>query len=208
LANWEFLSTEGFQPHGMCLLWRPDIFWAHLGADFVIALSYFSIPLAIVYVAYRRPDVEHGWLLYLFGGFIVACGITHVFGIWTMFVPDYGIEAVLKLATAAISSATAVALWPLMPRILAVPSPRMLAQQNLRLAQEIHERMAAERVARRQSWRRPDKCREWLDPMGRVPAPMPAAFAGLSEADRRQQPAIVRLAGLRRPAIGKEAIGI
>ena len=89
---WDFLSTEGFQPHGICLLWRPDVFWAHLISDAVIALSYFSIPLAIVYFAYRRPDISYGWILYLFGTFIVACGITHIFGIWTMWVPDYGLR--------------------------------------------------------------------------------------------------------------------
>ena len=94
---WDFLSTEGFQPHGMCLLWRPDVFWTHLIADTLIALSYFSIPLAVVYFAYRRPDIRYGWILYLFGGFIIACGVTHIFGIWTMWVPDYGVEGAVKV---------------------------------------------------------------------------------------------------------------
>ena len=142
---WDFLSTEGFQPHGMCLLWRPDVFWAHLIADAVIALSYFSIPLAIVYFAWRRPDIGYGWILYLFGTFIVACGITHIFGIWTMWVPDYGVEAAVKVGTAAVSLTTAVALWPLMPKLLAVPSPRQLEENNARLAREVAERKAAER---------------------------------------------------------------
>jgi signal transduction histidine kinase/CheY-like chemotaxis protein len=141
---WEFLSKEGFQPHGMCLLWRSDVFWAHIVADAAIALAYLSIPLAIVVFAYRRPDIAYGWILYLFGTFIVACGITHVFGIWTMWVPDYGVEAAVKIGTAAVSVATAVALWPLMPKLLAVPSPRLLEQKNRLLAQEVGERKAAE----------------------------------------------------------------
>ena len=141
---WEFLSKEGFQPHGMCLLWRSDVFWAHIVADAAIALAYLSIPLAIVYFAWRRPDIAYGWILYLFGTFIVACGITHIFGIWTMWVPDYGVEAAVKIATAAVSVATAVALWPLMPKLLAVPSPRLLEQKNRLLAQEVGERKAAE----------------------------------------------------------------
>jgi signal transduction histidine kinase/CheY-like chemotaxis protein len=142
---WQFLSTEGFQPHGMCLLWRADVFWAHLVADAVIAVSYFSIPLAIVHFAWRRPDIAYGWILYLFGTFIVSCGITHLLGIWTMWVPDYGAEAAVKVGSAAVSLATAVALWPLMPRLLAVPSPRLLEQKNQALAQEVAERKAAER---------------------------------------------------------------
>jgi signal transduction histidine kinase/ActR/RegA family two-component response regulator len=141
---WDFLSTEGFQPHGMCLLWRADVFWAHAISDVVIALSYFSIPLAILYFAMHRPDIRYTWVLYLFGTFIVACGITHLFGIWTMWVPDYGVQAVLKLGTAAISATTAITLWPLMPRLLAVPSPALLEERNVQLALEVTERKAAE----------------------------------------------------------------
>jgi len=146
LANfiWEFLSKEGFQPHGTCLLWRSDVFWAHVWADAAIALAYFSIPLAIVVFAYRRSDIAYGWVLYLFGTFIVSCAITHLFGIWTMWVPDYGLEAAVKIGSAAVSVATAVALWPLMPKMLAVPSPALLEQKNRRLAQEVGERKAAE----------------------------------------------------------------
>jgi len=141
---WEFLSTEGFQPHGTCLLWRADVFWAHLVSDAAIAVSYFSIPMAIVFLAFRRPDIRYSWILYLFGTFIVACGITHLFGIWTLWVPDYGVEAAVKLGTGAVSLATAVALWPLMPKLLAVPSPRQLEASNARLEQEVVERRAAE----------------------------------------------------------------
>ena len=43
------------------------------------------------------------------------------------------------------SLTTAVALWPLMPKMLAVPSPRQLEENNARLAAEIAERKAAER---------------------------------------------------------------
>ncbi|WP_193368141.1 sensor histidine kinase [Pelagibius marinus] len=141
---WDFLSTEGFQPHGMCLLWRPDVFWAHVVSDAVIALSYFSIPAALFYLAVRRSDLIYRWVLYLFAAFIVACGLTHLFGIWTLWVPDYGIQALLKLATALISVVTAIAIWPLMPKLLALPSARQLAEKNAALAHEIAERQAAE----------------------------------------------------------------
>ena len=62
-----------------------------------------------------------------------------------MWVPDYGLEGMVKLGTAAVSSTTAVALWPLMPKPLALPSPRQLEDNNTMLAAEIAERTAAER---------------------------------------------------------------
>ena len=143
-AIWNFLSTEGFSPHGICLLWRPDVFWAHAVSDLVIAFSYFSIPTALLYFASKRTDIRHAWMLYLFGAFIVSCGITHIFGIWTMWVPDYGLEAIAKIITAIISLSTAIILWPLMPKLLATPSPRQLEEKNAELAQEICVRQATE----------------------------------------------------------------
>ena len=143
-AFYEFLSTEGFQPHGMCLLWRSDVFWAHVTADLVTALAYFSIPLALLTFALRRPDLCHRGVVSLFCAFIVGCGITHIFGLWTLWVPAYGMEAIAKAGTALVSVAAAVALWKLMPRFLAMPSPQQLAVNNARLAREVGERKAAE----------------------------------------------------------------
>lgn len=141
---WEFLSTAGFQPHGFCLLWQTNIFWLHVISDAAIALAYFSIPVAILTFAWRRPDMLRGPLPALFAAFIVACGLTHLMSIWVMWVPDYGIEGLLKAATAAISILTAVLLWPMMPRLLALPSPRQLEEGNRTLAAEIAERRRAE----------------------------------------------------------------
>lgn len=146
---WTFFSTEGFHPHGNCLLWRPDVFVTHIVADSVIALSYFSIPIALVYFAFHRTDFRYRWVLFLFGGFIVACGVTHVFGIWTLFYPDYGLQAALKVFTALISIATAVALWPLMPRLLRIPSTKELGDKNKALAAEVATRHAVEMELRR-----------------------------------------------------------
>jgi len=148
-AIWNFLSTEGFQPHGVCLLWQPNVFWAHVAADAVIALSYFSIPAVLVWFAVRRTDFTYRWVLYLFGAFIVACGVTHVFGVWTMWVPDYGLEAAAKIVTAGVSLSTAIALWPLAPKLLEVPSTRELEEKNLLLADQVARREEVEAELRR-----------------------------------------------------------
>jgi two-component sensor histidine kinase len=146
---WRFFHDGGFQPHGFCLMWRPEIFWTHVAADLLTAVAYFSIPLALLTLARRRPDVRYGWMLSLFGLFIVACGVTHLFGVWTMWVPSYGAEAVAKGVTAAASLGTAAALWPLMPRLIAMPSRRELEDKNARLAAEIASREEVEAALRR-----------------------------------------------------------
>ena len=124
MSDWvlAFLSVEGLTPHGYCLTWRPDIFWTMVASDAVIAMSYFSIPAVIIYFATQRRDLKFRWVLVLFGLFIVACGTTHVMGIVTLWIPAYGIEAASKALTAAVSLLTAILLWPLVPKALAIPS--------------------------------------------------------------------------------------
>lgn len=135
-----FFDYDGFMPHGMCLLWRPDILWTHVAADAVIALAYFSIPAALVTFARARRDFPYIWVLYLFGAFIVWCGITHVVSIWTFWVPAYGAQAAVKVVTAAVSIVTALMLWPLMPKALRIPSVHQLQELTLSLERRVDER--------------------------------------------------------------------
>lgn len=138
------LSTHGFMPHGMCYLWEPSILWTHVVADAVIAFSYFSIPAVMMIFALRRPDLIYRPVAWLFVAFIVLCGTTHLFSIWTVWNPDYQIQGMIKAATAAVSLATAIVLWPLLPRALALPSAQQLSRTNMALHEEIDRRDQAE----------------------------------------------------------------
>lgn len=131
-------------PHGMCYLWRPEILALHVVSDAVIALSYFSIPIVLFTFALRRPDLTYRPIVWLFAAFIVLCGVTHLFSIWTVWNPDYMIEGGLKVMTAGVSLATAVVLWPLLPRALALPSTRSLEAANQELTEEVARRTRAE----------------------------------------------------------------
>ena len=144
LRLWQFLSTEGFQPHGESLLWRADVFWTHVVADAVIVISCITIPAALIYIAYKRPDFIIRRTLYLLSAFIIATAFIHLFDIWTMWVPDYPAAALFKVLAATISAATAILLWPLMPRILIAPSPKQMTDKNADLALEIDRRTAAQ----------------------------------------------------------------
>jgi PAS domain S-box-containing protein len=121
-----FFDTRLLNPHGICLLWRPDLLWTHVVSDVVIGLAYFSIPLALGVLLYRRREVLFGWAVWMFVAFIMLCGVTHFMSVWTLWHADYGVEALIKAATAAVSLATAVALWPLLPRVIALPSTQAL----------------------------------------------------------------------------------
>ncbi len=133
-----------FIPHGHCYLWKPGLVWLHIASDSLIALAYYSIPITLVYFVQKRQDFPFKWILLLFGGFIISCGTTHVMEVWTLWHPTYWLSGFLKFITASISVYTAIALVPLIPQALALPSPAQLEVANRQLSAEIIERKIAE----------------------------------------------------------------
>jgi len=74
----------------------------------------------------------------------MACGFTHVFSIYTLWVPAYGLEGLVKAVTAIASVITAILLWPLIPKLLTVPSPGQLRLAHSMLEAEARQRRDAE----------------------------------------------------------------
>jgi len=142
------LDSSMFSPHGICLLWEPELIWLHVASDAVIAAAYFSIPVALSIFVSRRRDVDFGWIFWAFAIFILACGFTHVLSIVTLWVPIYGIEGLVKALTGVASIVTAVMLWPLLPKVLALPSPSQLRAAEFALAEEGRQRREAEHMLR------------------------------------------------------------
>jgi len=142
------VALSSFLPHGVCINWSPALLATYLASDLVIFLSYFSMPVAIVYFARRGKDFPYKWLLWMFAGFILACGMTHLMSTVVMWQPLYWLDAGLKAVTALISLATAVSLWPLIPLALRLPSPTQLQRANEELRQVIGERERAEGALR------------------------------------------------------------
>jgi serine phosphatase RsbU (regulator of sigma subunit)/anti-sigma regulatory factor (Ser/Thr protein kinase) len=114
----------------MCFAWQSNVLLLHVASDALIALAYFSIPVLLVRFAERRSDLPFKPVFWMFGVFIVACGTTHVLAIWVIWYPTYWLEGGVKALTAAASLATAVALVPLIPKALALRSPRELEALN------------------------------------------------------------------------------
>lgn len=130
-------GAEEFMPHGFCFLWKPQLLWLFVVSDLVIALAYFSIPLAMGYFVYKRQDIEYKWVFVLFSLFILACGTTHLISVITIWKPVYGLEAGAKAITAIISLAASIVLWPLMPKAILIPSRNQLIKANRELEEEV-----------------------------------------------------------------------
>src|ERR1700682_2928215 len=114
------LLSDGFLPHGYCYLWTPGLVELHVISDALIALSYLTIPVTLVYFIRKRRDIPFSWMLLCFGGFIVACGTTHLMEIYTIWFPPYWFSGAFKGFTACVSVATAIRLSRIMPQVLAL----------------------------------------------------------------------------------------
>jgi len=137
VASLDFINQNPlFHPHGYCYLWLPDLVAAHVISDGVIGLSYLIISLTLVYLVRRaRDDIPFSWMFLAFGLFIVACGMTHAMEIVTLWQPLFWLSADVKIVTALASVSTAVALPPLVPRILKMVAAANVSEQR-RLALE------------------------------------------------------------------------
>jgi PAS domain S-box-containing protein len=134
---WQRLIEGMYMPHGYCLLWEPWLVTLHAASDFLTFGAYSAIPLAIWMFVSRRPNIEMKGLARLFAAFILWCGLTHLFNVITLWHPIYELQGLVKAATALISVATAVVIFPLIPKALAIPSPNELQIANAQLEREI-----------------------------------------------------------------------
>ena len=82
---WDRLfGDDGFTPHGFCLVWDPGLIWLHAASDTLIGIAYYSIPIALIYFVSKRRDLAFRMIFVLTGLFILACGTTHIMGVWVL----------------------------------------------------------------------------------------------------------------------------
>lgn len=117
-------------PHGHCYLWDDRLVSLHVATDAIIVLAYFTIPIALVYLVRRREDLSFNYMFVLFAVFIFACGATHLVNIYNVWYGAYWFSGSIKAITAVASLGTAILVWPLIPKALAIPSTRDLHQLN------------------------------------------------------------------------------
>src|ERR1700709_1836823 len=95
LARWLF-DSSGLTPHGICLLWDPELIRLHAVSDAAIGFAYFTIPLALAVIVPRRRDIVFKPVFVLFAAFILLCGAGHWLDLLTLWVPAYRLEGLVK----------------------------------------------------------------------------------------------------------------
>jgi PAS domain S-box-containing protein len=111
--------SSGLMPHGYCLIWNSALLWLHVISDALIVLSYYAIPLALLYFIRRYKNFPFNKLLFMYAAFILACGTTHLISIITIWQPIYWLEGWMKFLTALLSIITAIVTITIAPKALA-----------------------------------------------------------------------------------------
>ncbi len=133
-----------FVPHGQCLLWDPPLLWLDVVSDSITAVAYYSIPPLLIYFISKRRDMPFRAIFWMFGIFVFSCGTTHALEVLTIWYPAYWAAGIAKAVTAIASLVCAIALIPLLPKALALPTHSQLEDTNRELQREVAERKRAE----------------------------------------------------------------
>jgi signal transduction histidine kinase len=136
-------------PHGGCLLWKPELIWLNAISDALIASAFFAIAFVLAFFVWRRRDIQFSSVFWAFAIFIMLCGVTRLMSVFTLWVPAYGIEGMIKGFLALTSIGIAAALLLLLPRILVLPSRHQLRQAYAALEEEVRQRRSAEAMVQR-----------------------------------------------------------
>jgi PAS domain S-box-containing protein len=116
------MSQNAFIPHGYCLQWDTPLIITYVITDALVALSYYSIPAALFFLAFKkRQAVTLQPLLILFGLFIAFCGAGHAIDIVSLWKPVYWLKAVWNIGTATTSVITAIVLVPKVLEFVRMP---------------------------------------------------------------------------------------
>lgn len=136
-------SQYGFMPHGHCYLWKPLLVSIHVISDVLIGIAYFSISLTLYFLV-KKTNLAFNRVVWCFGIFIGACGLTHLMEVWNLWNADYWWSAWIKVITAAASVATGVYLFKLRHSIVNVAELAKLSEERRVELEDLQNRNTVE----------------------------------------------------------------
>lgn len=134
----QFFNTDSFPARWHCGKWSEFHGWLYIISDIAIWAAYFTIPFLLIHFIRRKKDVPFPKIFWLFGGFILACGATHLIDAIIFWIPIYRVSALVRLFTAVISWATIYALYKVLPNAFSLKTPAELEKQVSERTDELH----------------------------------------------------------------------
>lgn len=125
----KLLDTADWPPRWHCGKWTEFHGWLYIISDLLIWSAYFAIPLIILKFISRRAKARFIRAYFLFAGFILACGSTHLLDAITFWYPAYRLNALVRLITGIVSWATVFYMIRIMPYAMRLKSAEELEHE-------------------------------------------------------------------------------
>lgn len=111
----KLLLADNWPPRWYCGEWTDFHGWLYICSDLAIWLAYFAIPVLLIRFVTQKRDVPMPSVFWLFGAFILLCGLTHFLDATMFWWPAYRLHAFIKFVTACVSLLTVVELVKILP---------------------------------------------------------------------------------------------
>jgi PAS domain S-box-containing protein len=143
------MHHQPFMPHGYCYLWNSNLIGLTVITDSLVAIAYYSIPVAHFLLASKKKEtIPFRPLFMLFGLFILFCGGGHAIDILSIWKPVYWLKGWWNAGTAATSLWTAIVLIPRVVEIVKLPGTAERLQQETAILQQQQWRLQNDLRAR------------------------------------------------------------
>lgn len=120
----ELFSADDWPARWNCGNWTEFHGWLYIISDLAIWLAYFVIPVLLILFIKKKPSIPLPTVFWLFGAFILFCGLTHLMDAIIFWWPAYRLSASLRFLTAIISWITVVAIYKFLPVALSLKTTK------------------------------------------------------------------------------------
>lgn len=104
-------DSSDWPPRWFCGRWSDFHGWLYIASDLMIWLAYMVIPLILIRYLFVKKGIPLPGVFWLFGAFILLCGLTHLLDAIIFWIPVYRISALVRFLTGVVSIATVIALF-------------------------------------------------------------------------------------------------
>jgi len=118
--------AESWPPRWHCGKWTDFHGWLYICSDIAIWLAYFAIPVLLIKFVTQKRDIPLPSVFWLFGSFILLCGLTHLMDAVMFWWPAYRLNGFIRFLTASVSWLTVFSLIKFLPQAFALKTTREL----------------------------------------------------------------------------------
>lgn len=128
-------DTSDWPPRWFCGRWSDFHGWLYILSDLAIWAAYMAIPLLLIRFILVKEGVPLGRVFWLFGAFIMLCGLTHLMDATMFWWPAYRVNGLVRFLTASVSIGTVLALLKHFNEAVGLRTSKEY-EQELRLRQQ------------------------------------------------------------------------